>query len=110
MRIILNQYPYWDYDKSEEVSASTPEEYVGALRFLREVLLNECDWTVGSDSPLPEPVKQEWRDWRSSMRDITNVVTVDNIDNVVEIPEPPVIGRPKSWVNVEFKDGPSTIN
>lgn len=110
MQIKLNSYPYLDYDKSEEIYASTANEQIKALRFLRDILLSESDWTVGVDSPLVESVKQEWRNWRSSMRNITDVITVDNVQNLIEIPEPPVTGRPKSWVNVEFKDGPSTIN
>lgn len=110
MRVALNSYPYFDYGKSQEVYASTPDELMQSLRFMRTILLNESDWTIGIDSPLPESVKQAWREWRSSMRDITDVITINNVENIVNFPEPPVTGRPQSWVNVEFKDGPSTIN
>jgi hypothetical protein len=100
MQILLSGYPYMDYNTGLEVAADTTEKKFQAMRFLRDILLKECDWVVMPDSVLPDDVKAEWIAWRQWMRDITThrpEVTGD----FVEVPDPPIIGRPKSWVNVD---------
>lgn len=102
MQILLSGYPYIDYTTGLEVVADTPEKKFEAMRFLRDILLKECDWVVMPDSVLPDEVKAEWISWRQWMRDITtHRPTVDG--DFVEVPDPPVVGRPKSWVNVDPK-------
>lgn len=83
-------------------SAETPEECLEALKFIRNWMLNECDWTQTVDSPLDDATKIEWRIWRQAMRDITNGVTVDNIQDWIEIPDPPVKGQPYVWQFWEY--------
>jgi hypothetical protein len=102
MQILLNGYPYVDFTLGREVIADTSEKKFEAMRFLRDILLKECDWVVMPDSPLPDDVRESWVVWRQWMRDITShrpEVTGD----FVEVPDPPVVGRPKSWVNVDPK-------
>tara|TARA_Y100000356_G_C11046106_1_gene176186 strand:+ start:131 stop:355 length:225 start_codon:yes stop_codon:yes gene_type:complete len=42
-----------------------------ALRFHRNGLLRESDWTVMPDSPLSDDKKAEWKIYRQALRDIT---------------------------------------
>ena len=100
MQVLLNGYPYVDFSTGRETIADTSEKKFQAMRFLRDILLKECDWVVMPDSPLTDEVRAEWIAWRQWMRDITThrpEVTGD----FVEVPDPPVAGRPKSWVNVD---------
>lgn len=100
MQVLLNGYPYVDFTTGLETIADTSEKKFEAMRFLRDILLKECDWTIMPDSALSAEVQAEWRVWRQWMRDITThrpEVTGD----YVEVPDPPVVGRPRSWVNVD---------
>ena len=102
MQILLNGYPYVDFTTGIETIADTSEKKFQAMKFLRDILLKECDWIMVSDSPFSDDVKSEWAVWRQWMRDITihcPVVTGD----FVEVPDPPIVGRPASWVNVDPK-------
>ena len=45
------------------------------LRQHRNKLLTESDWTVGSDSPLSDSKKAEWKTYRQSLRDITKTAS-----------------------------------
>ena len=46
--------------------------YVEALRFMRNMLLRDSDWTQFNDSPLSDSKKTEWATYRQSLRDITS--------------------------------------
>ena len=48
----------------------TKEEIL--LRIQRDALLNQSDWTQGSDSPLSNSKKDEWKTYRQALRDITS--------------------------------------
>lgn len=100
MKIRLKNYPYFDYSNGTEVFAATPEQKFHAMRFIRDILLKECDWVVMPDSPISSDAKAEWITWRQWMRDITTHIPVVNND-YVEIPNPPSAGCPASWVNVD---------
>lgn len=99
MKLAISRWLY--IDGSTDKQADTVEELDWCMRDLREVLLKESDWTVGVDSPLEESVKDEWISWRQWMRDITQHITITDVVEYVEILNPPIIGRPKSWVNFE---------
>tara|TARA_R100000406_G_scaffold91080_1_gene78567 strand:+ start:1887 stop:2117 length:231 start_codon:yes stop_codon:yes gene_type:complete len=45
-------------------------DYIGALRYMRNILLKDSDWTQFTDSPLSESKKAEWRTYRQSLRDL----------------------------------------
>lgn len=80
---------------------SSAEDLVSVVRHMRNVMLNECDWTMMPDSPLDEIAQSEWRIWRQWMRDITNNISVtDNIE-FVEIPNPPA-NYPKNWQYINY--------
>lgn len=100
MQILLNGYPYVDFTTGVETIADTSEKKFQAMRFLRDILLKECDWTIMPDCPLPNDVKSDWIEWRQWMRDITKHHT-EVTGDFVEVPDPPVAGRPASWVNVD---------
>ena len=99
MKLAISRWVYADNDADKE--PETVEELNWCMRDLREVLLKECDWTVGVDSPLQQSVKDEWIAWRQWMRDITQHVSITDAVEYVDILDPPAIGRPKSWVHFE---------
>jgi hypothetical protein len=102
MKLAVASWLYFNPETTVESPPVTPEELMSVFRDQRDVLLKECDWCVGVDSPLPEEAVAEWKQWRQTMRDITkNIVFTEN-QKWVLIPEPPVTGKPKSWVNLEF--------
>ena len=45
-------------------------DYIGALRYLRDIYLKESDWTQLTDSPLTDSKKIEWKTYRQSLRDL----------------------------------------
>jgi hypothetical protein len=57
------------------------------IRFRRNQLLTECDWTMLPDSPLTEVEKEIWRTYRQELRDLTNNIT--DLNNVV-FPQSPI--------------------
>lgn len=50
-----------------------------SIRYSRNGLLTECDWTQLSDSPLTNQKKQEWIVYRQALRDITFQVNPFNV-------------------------------
>lgn len=99
MKLAISRWVY--VENQNEKYPETIEELNWCMRDLREVLLKECDWTVGVDSPLEQSVKDAWITWRQWMRDITQHVSITEVVEYVDILSPPAIGRPKSWVNFE---------
>lgn len=63
----------------EEVTARIADAVairnLGELRLERNAMIAECDWTVGTDSPLTDEQKQEWITYRQALRDITDSYT-----------------------------------
>ena len=43
------------------------------LRKWRNMKLNECDWTMGNDSPISPEKMQEWRTYRQALRDLPSI-------------------------------------
>lgn len=99
MKLAISRWVYAK-DYAEKVP-ETVEELEWCMRDLRECLLKESDWTVGTDSPLEQSVKDAWVSWRQWMRDITQHISVTEMVEYVDILDPPTTGRPRSWVNFE---------
>ncbi len=53
------------------------EDIAVEVRSHRRILLLNCDWTQGADSPLNDAIKAEWAAYRQALRDMP-----DNLDNV----------------------------
>lgn len=102
MKLAVASWMYWNPETTVESPPVTPDELMSVFRDQRDVLLKECDWCVGVDSPLSPEVQQEWVAWRQIMREITKTITFVDEQKWVLIPDPPIAGRPKSWVNLEF--------
>lgn len=102
MKLAISLWSLIDDKNYIEKLPSNAEELKTVLREQRDVLLKESDWTVGVDSPLPDDVKEEWKVWRQQMRDITDNVTLTDEDKWVFVPVPPSVGRPKSWINLDY--------
>ncbi len=102
MKLAISMWGYYDPETNMEVAPKTATQLMSVFRDQRDVLLKESDWCVGVDSPLNESVKQEWINWRQSMRDFTDGLVISDNQEWVKIPEPPIVGKPKTWVNLEF--------
>jgi hypothetical protein len=46
---------------------------IESVRAFRKALLDDTQWVLGSDSPVPEEFHEEWRNWRQRARDITDI-------------------------------------
>ena len=68
---------------ARENSVPSPfEKAMKNLRFKRNNLLIESDWTVLPDSPIAD--KTAWQTYRTKLRDITeNLTTVEDVETVV---------------------------
>ena len=56
------------------------EQKLTAIRFERNKLLKESDWTqMSGDIPLPEEKKVEWQVYRQALRDLPQTVDLNNI-------------------------------
>lgn len=62
----------------QKVRNKTPQEIENEIngqwifiRYQRNELLTQCDWTQLHDSPLSEQKQGEWQTYRQSLRDIT---------------------------------------
>lgn len=100
---MLIQLYCWSLNTTGEL-AKTQEQLAQALREMRQVLLNESDWTQMPDCPLSEEIKNDWRIWRQEMRDITSTATFP-LDYTFQLPVPPENGRPASWDNWDLSKG-----
>ena len=66
----------------ENLDPSPFEKAMKNLRFKRNNLLTESDWTVLPDSPIAD--KTAWQTYRTKLRDITeNLTTVEDVETVV---------------------------
>lgn len=69
------------------IFAPLPESPLTTLQKIRNkrlYLLNDCDWTVSSDTPLSESKKAEWVTYRQALRDLPSSYTdEDDFDDVV---------------------------
>jgi hypothetical protein len=101
MKIRL-QYWFAGYDEhGHELGAQTPDQFLFALRDVRDILLKECDWTIAIDSPLDETTRQGWISFRQMLRDLPSQYDVSSITPVIEIQDPPASGKPRTWVNLD---------
>ena len=68
---------------ARENSVPSPfEKAMKNLRFKRNNLLTESDWTVLPDSPIAD--KTAWQTYRTKLRDITeNLTTIEDVETVV---------------------------
>jgi len=66
----------------EDVVVPTPS-LEDRIRQRRNILLIDCDWTVGADSPLSDSKKAEWSTYRQALRDITDNITVSTYIELV---------------------------
>jgi hypothetical protein len=62
----------WTLDWS--VVAKTQDEIASeasSVRYERDELLTQCDWTQLPDSPLDSTIKASWATYRTALRDVT---------------------------------------
>lgn len=58
----------------------TPEDIAHVIRQTRNYLLQQCDWTQLSDSPLTVEKKAEWATYRQALRDIFETYSENPLD------------------------------
>jgi hypothetical protein len=58
-------------NKTQQEIEDETEGMWRAIRYRRNELLLECDWTQLADSPLTNQKQTEWQIYRQSLRDIT---------------------------------------
>jgi hypothetical protein len=68
---------------TQKIWIESPEDIKNNIRFNRNKLLADSDWTQLPDSPLSTSVKTEWATYRQTLRDLT-----DNIDSNGEVTFP----------------------
>lgn len=78
-------------ERSEDIfDVNDPTDRMAVLRAQRDNLLNESDWTVMPDSPLPEDLKKKWIRYRKDLRDLPQRYANVDLNKVkVEYPTPP---------------------
>ena len=72
MFYISNQLKTFD----QKLWIDSPNDVKNNIRFNRDKLLADSDWTQLPDSPLSTSVKAEWATYRQTLRDLT-----DNVDS-----------------------------
>jgi len=74
------------------IFAPTPENPLTTTQKIRNqrlFMLQDCDWTVGVDSPFNDAKKADWVTYRQALRDLPNSYTDDDeFSNVVFPTEP----------------------
>ena len=68
------------------IYAPTPESPLTTTQKIRNqrlYMLQGCDWTVATDSPLSDTKKSEWSTYRQALRDLPSQYTDD--DNFVDV-------------------------
>lgn len=58
-------------NKTQQEIENEIEEVWRSIRYRRNQLLLECDWTQLPDNALPSTKKEEWTSYRQMLRDIT---------------------------------------
>jgi hypothetical protein len=95
------QLEYWfaGYDaEGKQIEATTPAQFLIALRDIRDILLKESDWIMTIDSPISgTPEQQQWIEWRQLLRDLPSNYDETTITPIIEVIDPPLISRPRSW-------------
>lgn len=78
-------------ERSEDIfDVNDSTDRMAVLRAQRDNLLNESDWTVMPDSPLPEDLKKKWIRYRKDLRDLPQRYANVDLNKVkVEYPIPP---------------------
>ena len=74
------------------IHAPTPESPLTTTQKIRNqrlFILQDCDWTVGSDSPLSDSKKAEWVTYRQALRDLPSNYTDDDEYSDVVFPTQP---------------------
>lgn len=61
---------------AQKIYVESPNDIKRNIRFNRDRMLLESDWTQLADSPLSDSKKAEWATYRQTLRDLT-----DNIDS-----------------------------
>jgi hypothetical protein len=61
---------YVAYPRPEQMKQELLEYKAREERRKRDELLAKSDWIMISDSPIPEPIKQQWIVYRKALRDI----------------------------------------
>lgn len=97
MIIQLKGYPIV-VDRTEK-PAETQEELHFVVGLIRWILLNESDWTQVPDNPMSAENKALWAEFRQMLRDLPQSIPMPTPDTI-EIADPPVYGRPESWVHL----------
>lgn len=73
--IVIEENEVVEYQKVRNKTLQEIENEINGqwtfIRYQRNELLTECDWTQLQDSPLSEQKKEEWQTYRQSLRDIT---------------------------------------
>ncbi len=59
-----------DADTPAVVPKDAISDHTAWMRMFRSMLLKDCDWTVGPDSPLSDSKKAEWVTYRTALRDL----------------------------------------
>jgi hypothetical protein len=65
-----------EFGEVAEYQPPTQEEKATELRFWRDILIKETDWTQGAD--VPQATKDKWAPYRQALRDITLQVDFPN--------------------------------
>ena len=74
------------------IYAPTPENPLTTTQKIRNqrlFMLQDCDWTVGVDSPFNDAKKAEWVTYRQALRDLPSQYTDDANFNDVTFPTEP---------------------
>lgn len=72
--------------KAMVLSVSLQEAHI---RGIRDMMLAQCDWTQGADSPLSASKIAEWATYRQALRDITDTTINPSFPSSVTWPTPP---------------------
>ena len=64
---------------AEALAAHKEGNFNWLVRPERDKLLLESDWTQGTDSPLSDSKKAEWKTYRQALRDITTQSDPENV-------------------------------
>jgi len=70
---------------SQKIYKESPDDIKRNVRFNRDKMLLESDWTQLADSPLSDSKKAEWATYRQTLRNLT-----DNIDDSGSVTYPDV--------------------